>query len=282
MKQKYSKLIEQQHLSEESKQAFYDNLNNTQKRIPQFAFLKTAVIAICAVLVLPITAYALESIWGINIVEIISGKSKTGYEVTYPDLASRPLSDISKEVQNIDGDMLVIYDSWEEAEENLGMILVENSILSGGNVIKEHSYNFKTEGYKNVHCFANYNGMNNQIYRATITAAYRYLGMQVILSSTVTCDHPSISDEEEYQFHWNGTMYQNDDIDEISQEEYTATNGIQATIVELSLKDTQTTKYEANFVAKGASYKVTITTYDAKRNDEAKANLIKILEGFAF
>lgn len=282
MNQNYFKLMEQQHLSEESKQTFYSHLYKTQNRISRFSFMKVAIFTICAILVLPITAYALDSLWGINIVEIINEKSKIGYEVTYPELISRPLSDFSKDVQCMDGDLLVVYDSWNEAEKALGIELVNNSILSKENVIQEHSYNFSAEGYKNVHCFANYSGKDEQIYRASISAAYRYLGMQVILSSTVTCDHPSISDAEAYQFHWTSTKYQSEDVEQILQEEYIASNGIQATIMEFSLADTQTTRYEAVFSAKSASYKVSITTFDAKRKEEAKEHLFNILEAFVF
>lgn len=248
----------------------------------------TAVAAACVLLLMPITAYAIENLFGISVVEIVkgntsTGKLGTGFEVSYPDLTSRQLSDFPEDIQNMDGNTQAVYDSWQQAEEALGITLVNNTFLSSENVAKQHAYNLEAEGLgKGIHCFASFHGKDNQFYRATIMAAYRYDNMHITVRSTVTCDHPAISEEEEYRLHWHGVMYENDAVDDILQEQYVAANGINATIITVKRTESKTTDYEACFAANGASYRITIHAYDQERNAEAKENIIKIVESFIF
>jgi oligopeptide transport system permease protein len=69
---------------------------------------------------------------------------------------------------------------------------------------------------------------------------------------------------------------------EITQEQYTAANGIVANIVTITRKNGPLTNYDATFAANGASYRLTISTYTPNRGAEAKEKLIEILEGFSF
>lgn len=284
----YRKVMEEQHLSEQAKQTIYRNLQRREEAKTQPFFLRAAVVAMCILLMVPITAYAVKTIFGISVVEIIkgntsTGKLGTGYEVNYPDLSSRQLSDFPEEIQNMEDYRLAIYDSWQDAEEELGITLVNNAFLFDESVARERSYNLKEEGiFQRVHCFGQYNGLDNQFYRATITAAYRYDNILITLRSTVTCDHPAISKEREYEMHWHGVMYEDRDVEEIVQEQYLAKNGINATLVTIARNRGKSTDYEAAFSANGASYKITIHSYDKGRDVEVKETLISILEGFVF
>ena len=178
---------------------------------------------------------------------------------------------------------LVIYDSWQEAEEELGITLVNNPFLFDGSVTKERSYNLREEGIGQwVHCFGQYNGLDNQFYRATITAAYRYDDMFITLVSTVTCEHPAISKGEEPNMSWHRVMYEDRDVNEIVQEQYLAKNGINATLITVDRERGRSTDYEANFSANGASYRITIHSYDNKQDAEVKETLKNILESFVF
>ena len=178
---------------------------------------------------------------------------------------------------------LVIYDSWQEAEEELGITLVNNPFLFDGSVTKERSYNLREEGIgQRVHCFGQYNGLDNQFYRATITAAYRYDDMFITLVSTVTCEHPAISKGEEPNMSWHRVMYEDRDVNEIVQEQYLAKNGINATLITVDRERGRSTDYEATFSANGASYRITIHSYDNKQDAEVKETLKNILESFVF
>lgn len=288
MNNTYRKLMEQQCLSNQAKQAMIHNLQRNEKRSSRPFFLRAAIVTACILLMVPLTAYAVETFFGISVVDIVMGNTSsnqlgTGYEVNYPDLTSRQLSDFPEEIQTMEDYRLVVYDSWQEAEEELGITLVNNAFLSDESVTKERAYDLKEEGiFHRVHCFGQYNGFNNQFYRATITAAYRYDNMHITLRSTVTCEHPEISKEEEYEMHWHGVQYRDRDVHEILQEQYLAENGINATIITVDRTGGKSTDYEATFSANGASYRITIKSYDKSKDNEAKENLLEILESFVF
>lgn len=288
MNNTYRKVMEQQSLSDQAKQAIYRKLQRKEEVKTQPFVLRAAIVAACILLMIPVTVYAVKTIFGVSVVEIIKGNTKTGkfgtgYEVDYPDLSSRQLSDFPEEIQTMEDYRLVIYDSWQDAEEELGITLVNNTFLFGQSVTKERSYNLKEEGIgQRVHCFGQYNGLDNQFYRATIIAAYRYDNMFITLRSTVTCDHPAISKEREYEMHGHGAWYEDRQVDEIEQEQYLAKNGINATVITVDRNSGKATDYEAAFSANGASYRITIHSYDKGRDAEVKETLISILEGFVF
>lgn len=288
MNNPYRNMMEQQHLSEQSKQAFYYNLQHSEHKKKRSFIPKMAAVAVCILLLIPITVYAVEHIFGVSLVEMITGissrgKDAIGYEVTYPELSNRPLSDFPEEIQTMENYRLAVYDSWQDAEEELGITLVNNTFLFDESVTKERTYNLKEEGiFQRAHCFGQYNGLDNQFYRATIAAAYRYDNMLITLRSTVTCDHPAISEEESKDLHWSSAYYEIEDLEQISQEGYTTTNGITANIVTVDRTGSKSTDYEATFSANGASYRITIHSYKAGRDAEVKDTLIKILEGFLF
>ena len=76
--------------------------------------------------------------------------------------------------------------------------------------------------------------------------------MFITLRSTVTCDHPAISAEESKELHWSSAYYETEDVEQISQEEYTTTNGVTANIVTVDRTGSKSTDYEATFFADGA------------------------------
>lgn len=289
MNNTYRKMMEQQCLSDSAQQAFYEKMQSAQPRKRTPVYVKGIAIAACVCLMVPVTAFALENIFGISIVEVVedftlSGNPGIGYKTTYPDMNSRPLSDFPEEIQTIGDDyVLKTYNSWEEAEQELGIKLIDNTVLSGEGVTKAFAYNLEYDGISGrQHCFAYYNGKDGQFYRATITAAYRYQGMNITVRSVVTVDHPAISEERESDMHWGSVLYESDDVEEIIQEQYAAKNGINATIVTVDWNGVHGTDYEASFSANGASYRITVRSYDPDRDAETKAMLIEIIEGFVF
>ncbi|MBQ6997786.1 MAG: hypothetical protein IJN60_05370 [Oscillospiraceae bacterium] len=288
MNNPYRNLMEQKCLSEQAKQDFYSSLScSDAKKVRRFP-LKAAIVAACILLMIPITALAVENIFGISVVDTITGKMLNGrpgigYEVNYPTATARPLSDFPEELQTLDGNKTVTFNSWQAAEAELGFTLVNNELFSSPHMIKSTAYNLRYDGIgERVHCFTRYNGKDGQLYRATVTAAYLYQGTAITLQSTVTCSHPAISKEQEYEMHWSGVLYESQDVAQISQEQYTAANGITATIVTAERNGNRPTQYEAAFFANGASYNITIHSYDAVRDAWTKDTLIRILEAFVF
>ena len=287
MNNAYRNFMDQQCLSEQAKQAFYYSLQRAERKKPYRFLLKAVVVAACIILMIPITVFAIETIFDISVVEIISGnttgKFGTGVKVNYPSASSRPLSDFAEDIQTMDGNTTIIYNSWKDAEEELGITLVNNTILSDENISKAYVYNLKYAEISNrVHCYAVYNGMDSQLYRVKVTAAYRYKEMRVTLNATVTCEHPGILPESENQLHWSGVMYENRDVAEISQEEYVASNGIPATIITISKTRNNDREYRACFAANGVSYIITVSPSDLNHPEKARDVLVDIIEAFTF
>jgi len=289
MSNAYRNMMEQQCLSDGAQQAFYEKLHTAQPQRKKNVLPKALLIAACICLLIPATALAVEHIFGISMVEVVAGftldgNPGIGYETNYPGMSSRPLSDFPEEIQTIGDDyVLKTYGSWEEAEQELGIELMDNTVLSDESVTKERSYDLSLDGIpERQHCFAYYNGKDGRFYRATVTAAYRYQNMNITVQSVVTVDHPAISEEKESSMHWSGVMYESDNVENITQEQYTAENGIQATVVAVDWVGIHGTDYEASFSANGASYRITVRSYDPKLDAETKALLLDILEGFSF
>lgn len=288
MRNNYRDLMVQQSLSDQAKQSFYQNLGNREKKNRASFVRKFAVAAVCVLLLVPITAFAVENIFGVSVVEIVkgntaTGKFGTGYEVDYTDITAKQLEDFPEEIRTMEDYRLVIYDSWEQAEEELGITMVNNTFLQNEAVTKERCYDLREEGIgQRLHCFGQYNGLNNRFYRATVKAAYLYDNMHITLQTVVTCAHPDIPEEKAHQMHWSGAKYRDKDVEEIYQETYQAANGIVANIVTVDRTGGKVSEYVATFSANGVSYRITIKSYEPNRDEEAKENLIQILEAFVF
>ena len=285
MHNSYRKMMQQQCLSEQAKQAFYYNLPRTEKKSYRPFFLKAAIAVVCVLVLLPLTGRAVKMAFGVSLVEIFTGagQDKTGYEVTYPVFENRPLSDFPEKIQKTDGYRLTVYTTWQDAEEELGITFVNNPFLHGEMFTKEYAYNLKEEGiFSPAHCYASYNGQDNQLYRAVITAAYGHKNMHITVRTTVTCDHPAISQEENGRLHGSSVMYKAEDVESVTQEQYTAANGVTATVVTVDQIGGKPTRYEAGFSANGASYRITVNGSRTGQDGEARETLIQILEGFVF
>lgn len=288
MSNTYHSLMKKQCLSTQAKACIYDKLLNRKEHRTQPILRWAVAVACCVLLLIPITAFAAESLFGISIVEIVKGNMHTGskgigYEVSHPDLVSYQLSDFPEEIQTMEDYRLVVYETWQDAEAELGITLADNPVLFDDSVRKDYTFRLEEKRiFQRAHCYATYNGKDGQFYRATIQAAYRYDNMHITLSSVVTCEHPAISKEKEYAMHGHGVWYRDHDVENIQQESYLAKNGINATIVTVDRVGAKSTDYEASFSAGGASYRITVRSYDKSRDVEAKEALIDILEGFVF
>jgi len=289
MNSAYRTLMDQQCLSEEVKQAVISNLLRSGERNSRTLYLRTAIITMCILLMIPITVLAAERIFGIPVVDFVKGNLSanipgTGYEVKYPEVTRRQLSEFSEEIQTMEDYRLVEYDSWQQAEEALGITLINNTFLSDKSVTKARTYSLKGQGIPNpVHCFTEYNGLDNQFYRATVHAAYHYHYMHITIRSVVTSDHPAISDEDAGHTYRFRVTYNDHLMEDISQEQYLAASGINATIITVNQTDRMAAKYEAIFFADGASYQITIQSkYDNEQAAAAKEILIEILDSFIF
>lgn len=284
----YRKLMEQQCLSEQSVSSFYEKLQSGERQKTHSGFAKIALIAVCFCLLVPISAYAVESIFGISIVDWVDRTTSkdqpgTGYDIYYEDLKAHSISDVSEDLRTLEGNVRSIHSNWQDAENELGIQLVNSPFFTRSDITKENAYDLRYDGiFERVHCFADYEGRDAQIYSASVTAAYRYEDFSITLRSAITFEHPTVSKDEADGVHEFGVTYPNSVVEIITKEQYTATNGINATIITIDRKGNKTTDYEACFAANEASYRITIHSYEVGQDEEAKALLIEILETFVF
>ena len=280
MTERYKRMMEGQELSQAARIQFRTAL---VERRPRRRTFRTVVAAVCVCLMLPVTVFAAERIFGLGMVEILSGQ-KEGYRVQYNHVYSYPITDFSEEVRMSEELFRnEAYDSWEEAEETVGIDLMENAFFSDSETrpVRRFILDPTEKGAESrVHCYADYFSDSGQLYRAVVQAAYERERTHITVRAAITAEHPVIAEEEEALYHSAGKLYDNGYIKEIAEEEYTAASGLTASIVRIEWDALRAPDYEANFAVDGISYRVSVGGYPLKKEAEAKAMLFEILEGF--
>lgn len=280
MTKAYRRLMEQQCLSDQTKQSICSNLKKHEQNKPRAIRLKIAVVAACIVLMLPISVLAAEHIFGIaifNRVEnvIIHDQPGVGYEVRFDTVKGHPLTDFSQHLQRLEKTTVVSYDSWADAEKDLGIDLIDNSILTDGKTKKILPY--VTEGaLQTRHCEGVYCVADSQLYSCTISAVYQRSQVKFMVSARLTAKHPTIE-----QSHGSEYVYFQKDDPDFTTEQYTTKNGIPMTISVVS--GVASTDYDVFFAVNDISYKISIVGCEGVWNDShIYAVLCEVLEGFAF
>lgn len=284
--------MEQQRLSEQANSAFYEKLENVEQHRKKNVPLKVIAVAACVCLLISTVVIAADSIFGRSVVEETDrpfvGSDGKGYDISFTNVYSRPISDFSPEIQSFDGSKSVGYDTWEAAETEIGIDLITNPFFSDKKTYMEKAFDIEVDSSAHVsgsnlhHCVADYAGKDGQLYYVLVSAMYKRDGMFIDVRATVTADHPAISQEEVERMHWHGFTYPKADVEQISQKQYTAQNGLTATIVEVDRTENQFSFYEATFAANGVSYWVRVNADSGDLDKEARELLINLLEAFSF
>lgn len=295
MNNAYRKFMEQQKLSEQANSAFYEKLKKAKPSRKKKVILKAAVIAACICLLIPMSALAVENIFGFSLAELVERNITqkvpgVGYDLHYTNVYSLPLSDFSSPLQNLNADWHAGYNSWEEAEIDLGIDLFTNSVLSDEETFPYEQYVLEIDpdpdkpvlGSDLHHCIARYYTKGGQFYLAYVTAAYMRDGLLINVSTTLTAEHPAISQTDVAGLHRTEVTYPQTDVAQFSQTQYTTENGLTASIMEIGRTASKSTVYEATFAANGASYRLLVDAETVGRDADAKDLLIEILEGFVF
>lgn len=287
MKERYKNMMTEQTLSEEARQTFFGALERRackRSRMP----LRVAAIAVCACLMVPMTVFAADRIFDLGLVEIVTGNIE-GYRTEYNGVGSRPIKDFSKSVRQIDGIEHRGYDSWEQAEEDIGFDLMDNAFFSQSETVPYLMFDYvkmfdaKWSGENTAdrfHCYADYYGDAGQLYRASVTASYEREMTHITVTATVTAEHPAITAEEETVYHSAGKLYDPRYIKEITEETYTAASGLTAAIVRTEWNTLRAPDYEAVFAVNDISYRVNLGGYPLTGEERAREMLFEILENF--
>ena len=263
MDKQYKHFMEQQNISAEVDKAFYQKLEETEHRRKPIHW-KALVAAACIVLLIPVTVIAAEYFFDKPTVKL--GKldwhdSPNGYSIRFESVDSFPLDTFPDELQTLSEHKFVPYDSWEEAEEGLGIDLLNNTFLSQTNHLRM-SY----DDTQRAHCWILYSQHKEQLFLVATRATYRYDQLQLDLKATLTVEHPEMDEEtKQVLLGMEGAITKPTNA-EISYEDYTTEQGIPAVILRRAFSNT--VWYSAHFAVNNISYELRAWSCPEKEADD--------------
>lgn len=306
MKDAYTKLMLQQHTSEDA--AFYEKLENTntvKKRKPVW---KAAIVAVCILLLIPVTVYAINFLthdaqtrethstmepfptdagiqnWTFRYVDVIPTDD---FEIDFGNLERFSIKKFPRNVRKANS-MVVNYDSWEEAVEDLDMGYLNNTILADDDTEKKELQIAYTYSEQPSHCMLEYVGIDDQPFLAYLHANYERDDVEFTVQANIGIEHPTALDEYYEMLHTYGYGIPHRYRPKYEYEDYTTANGIPM-IITKSTTSHKAFKYSAYFAVNSISYSVEIGGYsfsplNGEKYDTAeekvKATLLEVLEGF--
>ena len=301
MKDAYTKLMVQQHTSPEGDAKFFEKLETIQtgKRIPAW---KVAVIAACIALMIPVTVWAAESIFGFTRITIGKGKDWEGKDtlVFHRDIENVehiPIKEFSPYLQELKETQFLYFDSWEDAEEKIGVEFIDNLILDDENTQpytrkKKYGHDERGIAYAALKTKATpyrgvYYAADEQFFAASFSAEYWRNRTKFMITTYMTTDHPLMTEEIFLVYHGFGDRYYKEK-DNITIEQYVTKSGIPATI----FYDDPNNSFEyihpyAYFSVNNISYHIEFTSYGNQSDETAEqtnarllALMREILDGF--
>ena len=300
MKDAYVKLMVQQHTAADA--VFLKKLEQVQPQKKMRPVLHAAIVAACICLLIPVSAWAVKSIFGITKVTIGKGKDFFGKDavVMHRDVENVehiPLEDFSPYLQELNETQWLYFDSWEDAEEKIGVVFLNNSLLDDKNTqpytrkkkyehdergIAYAALNTKETPYRGV-----YYAADEQFFAASFSAEYYRSRVRFMITTYMTADHPLMTEEIFLVYHGFGERYYKEDVN-VTIEQYVTKNGIPATIYYTDF-DTPFGVIDphAYFSVNNISYHIEFTQFDtqqgetdAQTNERFLALMREILDGF--
>ena len=298
----YTKLMMGQDLSQDVDAAFYEKLENTKPQKKMQPLVRAAIVAACICMMIPVTAWAAKSIFGVVKITIGEGKDFEGKDavVMHRDVENVehiPLEDFSPYLQELKETEWLYFDSWEDAEEKIGVDFLNNTILDDENTQpytrkKKYKYDERGLAYAALKTKATpYRGVyyvaDEQFFSASFSAEYYRQRIRFMITTYMTADHPLMTEEIFLVYHGFGERYYKENVN-ITIEEYVTKNGIPATIY---YKDSDSPfgliHPYAYFSVNNISYHIEFTQFDSQQGEtgaQTKERLLalmrEILDGF--
>lgn len=281
MKDTYTKLMLQQHTSPEGDAVFFEKLEKTGKK-PRPVW-KVAIAVACILLLVPVTVWAAETIFRTTTVIktsdiTVHGEPGIGMQIRYETIKSHPILEFSDHLQTLTENTLIAFDSWAQAEADLGIKLLSNPVLTDENTHRAYDNHWIQE-YAGEHCHGYYVGADGQLFYGTIRAVYERNNLTFSVSAKVTADHPAKTEEMLREYHGIHIGYATDWDSQVTTSNIVTKNGIPVTILAIGIGES--TSYIALFAVNDISYEIrSIGTDGAWNNDAVYASIVEVLEGF--
>ncbi len=283
MNEIYKSMIVQQKLSEEAKAAFYEKLECARIKKQAKPVLRWAAIAACILLLIPVTVLAVENIFGIVLLNrseqvIVNDQPGIGLEIRFDNVLPHPITAFSQRLQTLDQNSVFYYDSWEKAEEDLGISLLSNTVCTNENTVQVNYYT-EEKSMLRKHCEGTYRCTDGQLYYAKISAAYQRDKVTFLVNAEITAEHPTVTQKQLQQYHGTSIAYYQSYDPNVTTKHYTTKNGIPTTVCTIDLGNLA--EYTAYFAVNNISYEVRIVGSEGIYDDSViYPVLCNVLDGF--
>lgn len=302
MNEAYTKLMMQQSLSEEADAVFYEKLEQTQPKKRMKPMLRAAIVAACICLMIPVTAWAAKNIFGITKITVETGKDFYGKDalVMHRDVENVehiPLEEFSPYLQELKETEWLYFDSWEDAEEKIGVAFLDNTLLDDENTQpytrhKQYRHDDRGSAYAALKTKATpyrgvYYAAEEQFFAASFSAEYWRNRVRFMVTTYMTTDHPLMTEEIFLVYHGFGDRYYKENVNIIT-EQYVTKNGIPATIFYADYSNPfGWIDPHAYFSVNNISYHIEFSRFDQQSgetdeqtNERLLALMREILDGF--
>lgn len=272
MEKQYKQLMQQQNIGSQTAQAFFEKLDSTPVRRKNR--WSAVLAAACLCLVIPVTALAVEYLFGVSNVRIGEASyapGAEGYHVRLENVESHPLDAFSEELQALQEDKVVYYDSWAEAEAMLGIDLLDNTVLENEANPIDH---YLARG---SHCMGVYRTLDGRFHTASTVAAFQKDRVSFEVKANVAAEQGGKDSDLLPLFHGASVAYSKKYGANITSEAYTTRAGIPATVLTVELE--HLTEVTALFAVDGVSYEVRVLSKHTREKSE-KEVLLEVLDGF--
>lgn len=288
MNEAYTKLMQRQHTSNDA--VFYEKMEMIGTKKRHTPIWKTAAAVVCICLLIPVTVWAAENIFGVTLIEYLKGQDfrgidSVGYQLQVDNVENIPITEFSQYLQELTESELAYFTTWEEAEQAIGIDFLDNPILTDEDTNPMKSfYTGKTP--RLAHIEGRYDVVEGQLFSVILDAQYYRNRVGFWVHANMTTDNPQMT-EELFQIHhgFGKRYYPSSKTDDFTVEQYTTENGIPVTIV---WPENGYSMPEAYFSVNNVSYNVDISRYETYTNKETEEmavarvyDLLKeVLEGF--
>lgn len=279
----YKKMMDQQHLSPHAQTDFLEKLDSAApKGIP---YKKLLIIAACLCLLIPCVAFAAENIFDVASTKIseypdASGELVPSFEIDFETVKEFPLEEIAEKWRYIEESHFVGYETWEESQQDMGIDLLDNTVLDASTPIKSIAYDFpQTNGKGPFHCGNRYHSLDGQLCAISNEVSYNVEGTHVNVTTEFLVEHPTVP--QEFKDIITALIFIDDrnstvSTDDFEAERYTSPSGLTATLV---YPDSEAPAL-AVFRANGIRYMIWIMRSRYTDPSMSKQLLVKILDGF--
>ena len=272
MNEAYVKLMLRQEPSANMDAAFYEKLSQTPEKKTHRISWKAAIAVMCVLLLIPVTVWAAENIFGVTKVTVcerpieIDNLPGIGMDVVYENIENFDPKDFPKHLQKLEEGEILLHTSMEEVEDYLGLDLIDNTVLTADDT---HLVGAFGEPGKNFQTFCGV--WEGHLIFTEVQSVYNRNDIRLKVTATATAEHPTL---DEAQYHSTSITYIDEHNREILSEQYVTKTGIPVLIVTVTETDYRRTDNRALtdcfafFAVNNISYKVEISSWAFDSDDK--------------